>query len=236
MSEIQRWLYSSATTELRSLASGPDLITLANALGVAVLFGFVHAFMPGHGKVALVSYYLGHSARLLGSVGTSALLILAHVGSAVVLVLAGFTVIRATLGGVGRAPAFELASAMLVIAVGVWLLFRALRHDHEHPEGNAGLLAFATGLVPCPLTTFIMVYSAANGIVFAGLLITGAMAIGMIATIVLFVGCTILLRDRALRFFERTAGVRARIGRGLEIISAAMIIGFGLWLFATRPT
>src|SRR5919109_1149637 len=233
MIEIQRWLYSSLAAELRPLAVGSDLLTLAGALGVAALFGFVHAFMPGHGKVALVSYYLGRPGRLLGGVAASTVLILTHVGSAVILVLAGFTVIRTTLGGVGRAPAFEAVSAGLVIVVGMWLLVRALRHTHV-PEGNSGLVAFATGLVPCPLTTFIMVYSLANGILIPGLLITGAMAFGMIATIFLFVGCAILLRERALRFFERTERAREQIGRAMETASALLIVSFGLWLFATR--
>jgi ABC-type nickel/cobalt efflux system permease component RcnA len=233
MIEIQRWLYSAATGELKSIASGADVVRLASAMGVAALFGFVHALMPGHGKVVLVSYYIGHPGRLLGSIGTSAVLILTHVGSAVILVLVGFTVIRATLGGVGRAPAFEAASAALVIAVGIWLLVRATRHRHA-AEGSSGLVAFATGLVPCPLTTFIMVYSLANGILIAGLLITGAMAVGMIATIFLFVGCTILLRERALRFFERTAVARENIGRALETLSALLIIALGIWLLATR--
>src|SRR6266571_1170372 len=210
MNDIQRWLYSSATGDLRSLAAGADLVTLANALGLAALFGFVHAWMPGHGKVALVSYYLGRPARLLDSAATSAILIFVHVGSAVVLVLAGFTAIRATLGGVGRAPAFELASAVLVMAVGVWLLVAALRRHDAHPPGRGPLVALATGLVPCPLTTFIMVYSAANGIVGAGLLIAIAMAAGMVVTIFLFAGSTILLRERALHFFERTAAARER--------------------------
>jgi nickel/cobalt transporter (NicO) family protein len=126
-----------------------------------------------------------------------------------------------------------LASAVLVIAIGIWLLVRAIRHDHE-PAGNSTVVAFATGLVPCPLTTFIMVYSLANGIVLAGLLITGAMAIGMITAIFLFVGSTIVLRERAFGFFARTALARERIGRGLETLSALLIISFGLWLFATR--
>jgi len=234
MGEIQRWLYSSATADLKSLAGGADFIALASALGFAALFGFVHALMPGHGKVALVSYYLGRPAGVLGGMATSAILILTHVGSAVIVVLAGFTVIRATLGGVGRAPAFEAASAMLVVAVGVWLLVRALRHDHAHAETNSGVLALATGLVPCPLTTFIMVYSVANGIIVAGLLITGAMALGMIATIFLFVGCTIALRERALHFFEQTATTREKIGRALEVTSALMIVAFGVWLFINR--
>jgi nickel/cobalt transporter (NicO) family protein len=233
MIEIQRWLYSSLAAELRPLATGSDLHTLVSALVVAALFGFVHAFMPGHGKVALVSYYLGRPGRLLRGIAASTVLILTHIGSAVILVLAGFTVIRTTLGGVGRAPAFEAASALLVISVGTWLLVRALRHKHV-PEGNSRLVAFAAGLVPCPLTTFIMVYSLANGILISGLLITGAMAIGMITTIFLFVGFAILLRERALHFFERTALPRGRIGRALETSSALLIISFGLWLFGTR--
>ena len=60
------------------------------------------------------------------------------------------------------------------------------------------------------------------------------MAVGMVATIFLFAGCTVLLRERAVRFFERTAVARERIGRTLEVASAGMLIIFGLWLFATR--
>ena len=236
MLEIQRWLFHSATAELKNFAGGAGGLSVLAALAVATLFGFVHALMPGHGKVALVSYYLGHPARLIAGVGTSAVLILTHVGSAVMLVLVGVTAIRATLGGVGRAPAFEAASAVLVTVAGIWLLVLSVRHDHRQLPQSAGFVAFATGLAPCPLTTFVMVYSVANGIVMAGLLIIAAMAIGMIATILIFVGCTMLLRERALQFFERTAPAREHVGRALEIMSALMIVAFGVWLFATRAT
>jgi nickel/cobalt exporter len=57
--DIQRWLYATATSELKSLTSGASILMAAHALGIAALFGFVHALMPGHGKVAVVSYYLG---------------------------------------------------------------------------------------------------------------------------------------------------------------------------------
>jgi len=143
MLEVQRWLYGTAASELKSLASGADIHVLAHALGIAALFGFVHALMPGHGKVALVSYYLGRPARIVGGLGTSVILILAHVGSAVVLVFAGFRVMRATLGGVGRASTFEAASAALIIAVGIWLFVLAIRHDHIHSQRTGRILAFA---------------------------------------------------------------------------------------------
>ena len=74
MIEIQRWLYSSLATDLTQFAAGSDLVALAGALVVAALFGFVHAFMPGHGKVALVSYYLGRPGRLLGGIAASTVL------------------------------------------------------------------------------------------------------------------------------------------------------------------
>ncbi len=232
--DIQRWLYATATSELKSLTSGASILMAAHAFGIAALFGFVHALMPGHGKVAVVSYYLGRPARVLAGLGTSAVLILAHVGSAVLLVLAGFRVIQGTLGGVGRVPAFEAASAVLVIAIGIWLFVVAIRHDHGHSQRQGGILAFVTGLIPCPLTTFIMVYAAANGAILTGLLVSAAMATGMIGTIFLLIACTIILRESSLRLLDRTAAVRERVGSALEKISAVMIIAFGAWLFATR--
>jgi ABC-type nickel/cobalt efflux system permease component RcnA len=81
-----------------------------------------------------------------------------------------------------------------------------------------------------------MIYAIAHGIVGAGLLLTAAMAIGMIGTILVFVVCTILLRDRALLFLVRTAEWRDRLGRALESASAVAVIAFGLWLFVTRAT
>jgi len=233
--DIQGWLYGGATAELRGLASDFGALKLLAAVSFAAVFGMVHALMPGHGKTVIVSYYLGRSAGLLGSIGTSIILVLTHVGSAVVLVLAGYFVIRRTIGGAGRAPAFEVASAVLIIAIGIWLLFRALRpHEHGHAAADGRVLAFVTGLVPCPLTTFIMVYSLAQGLVAAGLLVTAGMAFGMIVTIASFALAAVLLHERIVLFMEHTHHLRRQAGRALEIASATIIFAFGIWQLATR--
>jgi ABC-type nickel/cobalt efflux system permease component RcnA len=233
--DIQGWLYGSATAELRGLAGDFDAGKLLVATLLAAVFGMVHALMPGHGKAVIVSYYLGRSAGLLGSIGTSAVLVVTHVGSAIVLVLAGYLVIRRTIGGAGRAPAFEVASAVLIIAIGVWLLVRALRtHEHGHAATDGRVLAFVTGLVPCPLTTFIMVYAVAQGIVAAGLLVTASMALGMIMTIAAFALAAVLLRERFMLLMERTHHLRRQAGRALEIASATVIVAFGAWQLVTR--
>ena len=233
--DIQGWLYGGASAELRGLAAGFDATRLLAAMSIAAVFGMVHALMPGHGKTVIVSYYLGRPAGMLGSIGTSAILVLTHVGSAVALVLAGFIVIRRTIGGAGRAPAFEVASAVLIIATGLWLLFRALRpHEHAQAATDGRALAFVTGLVPCPLTTFIMVYAVAQGVVAAGLLVTAGMAIGMVVTIAMFALAAVLLHDRFMVLMERTDRLRRQVGRGLECASAIAIIVFGAWLLAIR--
>src|SRR5712672_4348687 len=102
LNNIQGWLHGGVSAELKDVAAGVDTFSLLAAISIAAAFGMVHALMPRHGKTVIVSYYLGRPARLLSSVGTSAILVLTHVGSAVVLVLAGFIVIRRTIGGAGR--------------------------------------------------------------------------------------------------------------------------------------
>lgn len=235
MLELQRWLYAEAGAQLKSFADGMYPLTLLTGIGVAALFGLVHAFMPGHGKTVLVSYFLGRPAKVVAGLSASVILVLTHVGSAVLLVLAGFILIRRTIGGVGRAPEFETASAVFIVLIGIWLLYNAVRHRHHDSDKMDGrVLAFATGLVPCPLTTFIMVYAVSNGIIVAGLLLTAGMVVGMITTIAIFAVSAVLLRERIFHLMDRTARTRDRFGQVLELIGAAAIIGFGLWLLASR--
>lgn len=137
MLELQGWLYGEAGNQLKALASGTELFTLITAVWIAALFGLVHAVMPGHGKTVLVSYFLSRPAKVIAGLSASVILVLAHVGSAVLLVLSGLILIQRTIGGVGRAPALEAASAVFIILIGVWLLYSALRHRHHHSDKPA---------------------------------------------------------------------------------------------------
>src|SRR5262245_28384124 len=235
MLELQRWLYGEAGSQLKALAGGMELVTLLTAVCIAALFGLVHAIMPGHGKTVLVSYFLGRPATVISGLTTSIVLVLTHVGSAVLLVLAGFILIQRTIGGVGRAPAFETASAVFVVLIGIWLLYNAAQHQrHDGDSANGPVLAFATGLVPCPLTTFIMVYAVTNGAIAAGLFLTASMALGMITTIGVFSVAAVLFRERLIHFMSLTVRARERLGQALELIGAIAIVGFGFWLLLSR--
>jgi ABC-type nickel/cobalt efflux system permease component RcnA len=90
-------------------------------------------------------------------------------------------------------------------------------------------LAFVTGLIPCPLTTFIMSYALARGMLVAGLAVTAAMTVGMIATIGGIALGAAFARDRFMGLLDRTEGWRHRVGTVLEVGGSVMVLVFGLW-------
>lgn len=224
--ELQGWLYAGALEALGQLrvANWHDLPGIVAGV---FAFGMLHALLPGHGKAVLVSFYAG-SGKVTAALASSALLIATHVGSAILLVLTGYAVLQRTLGGAGRAPALELASQMLVVAIGLFLLWKALRPYAHRAPGSGPVLAMAAGLVPCPLTTFIMTYAASRDEIAFGLLLAAAFAAGMIVAVATFPIATILFRTRLLRLIERTGAVRHRLGRALEVLSVGAIVLLGL--------
>jgi ABC-type nickel/cobalt efflux system permease component RcnA len=113
MAAIQRWFYGGIADGLGQVAGGEASAVFA-AMAAAIVFGAVHALMPGHGKTVLVSYHLGQNGKLLQSIANGSILALTHVGLALVLVLAGFAVINRAFAYGGRTPQFEVASGVLV--------------------------------------------------------------------------------------------------------------------------
>jgi nickel/cobalt transporter (NicO) family protein len=225
---IQHWLYGGMASGLGEVAGG-DLRAIFAAMAAAVLFGAVHALMPGHGKTVLVSYHLGQPAKLREGIANGAILALTHVGLALVLVLAGFAVISRAFAYGGRTPQFETASGVLIAVIGAFLLWRSLIRDH-HAHGKDGkTLAFVTGMIPCPLTTFIMSYALARGMLAAGLAVTAAMTVGMIATIGGIALAAAFARDRFMSLLDRTEGWRHRLGTALEVGGSVAVLVFGLW-------
>jgi nickel/cobalt transporter (NicO) family protein len=142
--------------------------------------------------------------------------------------LAGIAVISRAAAAGGRAPAFETASAAFIVLIGTWLLVRSARmHDHEH-EWSGNALAVATGLIPCPLTTFILTYSLAKGMIAAGLAAVGGMLAGVVTTLIAFAVTAIVARDRLLPILARTERLRWTIGKTMEVTSAGAVVALGV--------
>ena len=226
----QRWLYGGLAETMRSAS---DLNSLPYLMVMAFVFGMIHALMPGHGKSILVSYHLGRRTRLVEGIATGFLLASTHVGIAVVFVVAGVAVISRSLAVAGRAPAFHLFSAALIACLGAYLLLRAvLPHTHRHAR-DGRILAIATGLVPCPLTTFILTYALARGKLAMGVAAVGGMLVGVIVTICSFAVGAIVMRQEFLTLLVRTEALRFRFGWWMELFGALGVLVIGLAMLTT---
>jgi ABC-type nickel/cobalt efflux system permease component RcnA len=227
----QRWIYAGITGHLTDFAHTRSWGALALLVPLGIVFGAVHALTPGHGKSVLASYLVGSRLALLRSLGVAGALAVTHVGSAVVLALLAAPLITRALGGGGRAPLLEILSWALLAALGVLLLLRAMRgRPHFHHEGvMVGVMA---GLIPCPLTLFVMLYALARGVIVAGLTFAVAMLGGIAITLAGVALVAVLAREGALRVLIHYGGSIERLTRTFDALSGALLLVIGageLW-------
>jgi ABC-type nickel/cobalt efflux system permease component RcnA len=228
---LHREVFVALGGHIRGMDSGVVAWLQAAVFGFAL--GLLHALTPGHGKAVVFSYFLGQAARPWSGMRMSLQIALVHVGSGVLLFLAVHfvftTLTRAPLGGV---PWLQPLSYGLITLYGLWLLIRGFRQsgpgdDPHSGTGRGGLLPYAVGLLPCPLTLLVLTYAAANATLIGGLLVIVLMTAGIAATIGLVALVGIVTRLLLVRQIEAAGRYTGRIVRALEIGAAIAIIALG---------
>lgn len=223
---LQRWIHGSITDYLNAFAQTGDWLSLAGVLPLGIVFGAVHALTPGHGKTALASYLVGSRLAVLKGLGVAAVLSLTHVASAVLLALVGAPLLARTIVGAGQSPALERLSRGLLAAIGLWLIVRAVRGRH-HVHGEGVVVGLIAGLVPCPLTLFVMFFSLARGVPQAGLMFAVAMLIGISLTLGAVALATILARDTVSLFIDRHGIAVQKFARFLDGTAGVLLVVIG---------
>lgn len=181
---LQRSIRAGLSADILSFSITHDWTALLAVLPLGIVFGAAHALTPGHSKSILAAYLVGSGQSRTKAVLTATALAVTHIGTAVFLALVTTTLVTRTIVGAGRTPVLEGISRWLLVAVGVWLLSKALwGRPHVHGEGVA--VGFLAGLVPCPLTLFLMFYAASKGVPEAGLTFALSMVIGVGSILVL---------------------------------------------------
>lgn len=224
---LQRWIYAALTANLGAFAATRDWMALAAVLPAGVLFGAIHALTPRHGKSILASYLFGTRLATLRATAVAAVLAMTHVGSAVVLALIAVPLVTRTLGGVGRAPALEFLSRGILVTIGLWLIVRAWSgRSHLHGEGLA--VGFVTGLIPCPLTLFVMFAALSRGVPEAGLVFAVAMMLGVLTTLTGVAILTVFMRDRMVSFTAHYGASIDSLTRLLDGAAGVLLIALSL--------
>jgi nickel/cobalt transporter (NicO) family protein len=187
--DLQRDIYLAFGERIRVFAENGDWAQLAVFLPLGIVFGAVHALTPGHSKIVLATYLAGTGVHARRALIVSLLLSLSHVAMSVVIAGLALPLVSIALGSVSRAPLLEDISRGILGLIGLWMLWQAFRlgRNGGHGHGQGAAFGLASGLVPCPLTLFVMTFAIARavpeaGIAFALVMLAGiAIALGAVA-------------------------------------------------------
>jgi ABC-type nickel/cobalt efflux system permease component RcnA len=133
----QAGLNGAISAAIREVAQGGSWSALATVLGLAFLFGVLHAVGPGHGKFVVSSYLLSRRATIARGVAMGGLVSLVQGIVAILLVaILGIFLRLARFDVLDHAATVETVSYGLILLIGLKLLYHALRGDaHDHAHG-----------------------------------------------------------------------------------------------------
>ena len=147
--EFQRVANDQIATHMNAIQQGDDLGAFFLGLGIAFLYGVVHAFGPGHGKFIIVSYFVGRDAQIGRGILMSIQVAVVHVIGAVVIVWLADILLRGSTGmSLAEVPGIRAASFLIIAAIGLYMLYQAIRAalgyidpsevGHGHSHGGKG--------------------------------------------------------------------------------------------------
>jgi ABC-type nickel/cobalt efflux system permease component RcnA len=108
----------------------------------AILLGALHGLEPGHSKTMMAAFIIAVRGTVAQAVLLGLSATISHTAIVWVIALAGLHFGRQWAGGSGEAW-LQLASAALIIAIALWMIFRTWSanrprdHDHAHAEASA---------------------------------------------------------------------------------------------------
>ncbi|MGD8105161.1 nickel/cobalt transporter [Pantoea sp. FN0302] len=123
----QKGLHQQMIALLQRTAAHPHQAGLA-LLGFSLLYGILHALGPGHGKVVIATFLATHPVRLKTSLRLTLAAALVQGFVAVALVTLVLVILQASSRQLHLSSYWlEKGSYLLVVGLGVWLCWRALR-------------------------------------------------------------------------------------------------------------
>jgi len=223
--DLQREIYLAFAGHIKAFAAGGGWPAFLAFLPMGIVFGAVHAMTPGHSKSVLATYLAGSSTKAHRALLVSLALSFTHVTMAVLIALLALPLVSHSFIDAGSSPALEVVSRGLLGVIGIWMLASALfRRGHSHGEGEGLLMGFVAGLVPCPLTLFVMTFAMIHQVVVTGLLFALTMMMGVALTLSVIALLAVTFRDSIRRLMQASPHLLAAVSRATGALAGVVLI------------
>ena len=227
----QYQLNNYISTTIRSINDENSLTTSLLILGIAFVYGLIHAVGPGHGKALVAFYFTSNKSNYKKAFKMGYMIAIFHAFSALIFTFGIFfivkTMFRKNFNEFSHI-AMQISAGMIVL-VGIYLIYHAFKHKNERDKSVKSLkksevaVAFSAGVVPCPGVMTIVLFCIVLKQYFLGILAAIFMSIGMGFTISL-IGILSIYANKKSNNFLKTKGYI------LEIFSGVLILLLGLFL------
>ena len=227
--------------------------------GLSFLYGVFHAAGPGHGKVVISSYVLANETQVRRGVGLSFLSAMLQSLVAIGLVLVAALLLGLTSMAMNDAAHWiGVASYVLMVVLGLWLVARKLagtrrhhehdghhRQDHDDHAHHAHVvtpaaigsgwreqlgIVLAVGLWPCSGALIVLAFALSQGLLAAGITAVLLMGLGTAATTGVLAALAVSAKGFALRLSGTDSPVTRRVVWWAEMLGALAVLAFGLLL------
>jgi len=232
---LVHWQYqlnSFISTNIRSLNDENSLSTSLMIVGVAFVYGLIHAIGPGHGKALVALYFTSNKSDYKKAFKMGYMISMIHAFSALIFTFGIFFILK-TMFRKNFNEFSEMAmqiSAVMIIGVGMYLIYEAYsgrKHKEKHLKKSSKsemAVAFSAGIVPCPGVMTIVLFCVVLQQYTLGILSAIAMSIGM--------GLTISVAGiLSIAFGKKTNGLLNERAYILEMIGGILVLSLGIILF-----
>ncbi|MDO9577688.1 MAG: hypothetical protein Q7J16_07360 [Candidatus Cloacimonadales bacterium] len=207
-------------------------------ISVSLLFGVIHAIGPGHGKMIVGAYFLKEKASPINALKLGSIIAITHSGLAILLgILFGIIVKSMKMHGrIDVQNYIGIISGAFITLLGIFYFWQKIKcKNHSLPgKKNEILLGIFSGMIPCPVSMTIILFSIYLDVFFFGFLSVLFFSVGMACTISLLGFIIIKSRHLISRISIKNKQKAQAIQRVFGIVTSLLIIIIGLNLIFTR--
>ena len=228
---VYRNQMSKIAREIKKEGNYTPIFTL---LFFSFLYGIIHSLGPGHGKVITGSYFLSEKTKIKKGIIAGFSFGFLHAISGLILVSILYAIkTRKLQRSAEISTQIQMISLVIIIILGVFLLIKHIlefRNSDSKKDNQKSLFAMilALGLIPCPGSVIVALFSINIEMFWLGILMVLTMALGMSITISTIGVLMISFRNIAENISVRLTATAKHISPLIGIIGSLLMIGFGI--------